>query len=268
LIWKRHQTLLDKDFEWNKRKDVEGSIYFISMRKSDIRLVDFTKNLPTLKKASKSPMGRYLLAGQEIDHAEEERFQEPLIPKKEAEQTRARCLRIESQAEKVDLNVEQMNAFFNGLQYPFSMVQGPPGTGKTTLLVQLVSSLLNHKHILGFARPKAKQLARQQLDGRILICTPSNAACDHLFGALLELPTVNKQAITRVYSRTIEAADGGRKPTARSSDSIASRRKTTVARILWTSCAQGTILCRTLFVLGLMLHRRHYDSVQSTMHTT
>ncbi|ORY73165.1 P-loop containing nucleoside triphosphate hydrolase protein [Neocallimastix californiae] len=65
----------------------------------------------------------------------------------------------QSQAEAVDLVMQKNNGF--------SLIQGPPGTGKTKTVLVLINEIL-------------KKLAYSESSPKILVCTPSNAACDEI----------------------------------------------------------------------------------------
>jgi len=65
----------------------------------------------------------------------------------------------DSQAEAVDLVMQKNNGF--------SLIQGPPGTGKTKTVLVLINELL-------------KKLSYSESSPKILVCTPSNAACDEI----------------------------------------------------------------------------------------
>ncbi|ORX41915.1 P-loop containing nucleoside triphosphate hydrolase protein, partial [Piromyces finnis] len=64
-----------------------------------------------------------------------------------------------SQAEAVDLVMQKNNGF--------SLIQGPPGTGKTKTVLVLINEIL-------------KKLSYSESSPKILVCTPSNAACDEI----------------------------------------------------------------------------------------
>lgn len=61
-----------------------------------------------------------------------------------------------------ELNHFQINAVKKALVTPLTLIQGPPGTGKTVTSTTLVY-----------------HLARQK-NGKVLVCAPSNIACDQL----------------------------------------------------------------------------------------
>jgi regulator of nonsense transcripts 1 len=65
------------------------------------------------------------------------------------------------------LNSSQRKAVVSALTSPISIIVGPPGTGKTLTC----ATILYH-------------LAKCSKSGRILVCAPSNTACDHLTGRL------------------------------------------------------------------------------------
>jgi len=65
----------------------------------------------------------------------------------------------ESQAEAVDMVMQKNNGF--------SLIQGPPGTGKTKTVLVLINEIM-------------KKLSYSESNPKILVCTPSNAACDEI----------------------------------------------------------------------------------------
>ncbi|KAL6122869.1 hypothetical protein NUSPORA_00130 [Nucleospora cyclopteri] len=68
------------------------------------------------------------------------------------------------------LNKSQTDAIIYSLysKNPISLIQGPPGTGKTTTILSFISIILFRNNFIGPQSPK------------ILVCTPSNAAIDHI----------------------------------------------------------------------------------------
>ena len=63
------------------------------------------------------------------------------------------------------LNVSQVAAMRHALKEPFSLIQGPPGTGKTEVGANLIVYL---------------ERLWKTVNGRVLVCAPSNTAVDNL----------------------------------------------------------------------------------------
>eukprot|EP00811_Abedinium_folium_P002183 NODE_11_length_4524_cov_7.099386.p1 GENE.NODE_11_length_4524_cov_7.099386~~NODE_11_length_4524_cov_7.099386.p1 ORF type:complete len:1148 (-),score=202.77 NODE_11_length_4524_cov_7.099386:234-3677(-) len=110
----------------------------------------------------------------------------------------------------LQLNEYQLAAIRTGLQRRFSVVQGPPGTGKTTLLVSMVTALLNLEtdpEVDGW-RPVHRRQNSQARPGKILVAAPSNQAADEVLRRLVANTTIPPRYIVRVYARSIEVLHG------------------------------------------------------------
>lgn len=84
------------------------------------------------------------------------------------------------------MNEEQKTAVINIIEcnngpVPY-ILDGPPGTGKTRVLVAAIEEIVRHDKKKNF----------------VLVCSNSNAACDELFGRLLDVLHYNE--ILRLYT--------------------------------------------------------------------
>ncbi|CAE7605028.1 UPF1 [Symbiodinium natans] len=93
------------------------------------------------------------------------------------------------------LNTFQQKGLDLALKEPLAYVQGPPGTGKSTTAAYLICHLLNRLSRQRKERPTAPSL---------LVCCPSNKACDRLLHLLLRTNIAATVRIVRVYARSIE----------------------------------------------------------------
>ncbi|KAI8810854.1 AAA domain-containing protein [Cladochytrium replicatum] len=68
----------------------------------------------------------------------------------------------------------------------FVLIQGPPGTGKTKTILGLIGSILTHGlgstkiRMPGAPLPPATNTSKAASNRRLLVCAPSNAACDEI----------------------------------------------------------------------------------------
>ena len=87
------------------------------------------------------------------------------------------------------LNTEQAAAFVRALRNDLLFVLGPPGTGKSELLSDLAQAFL-------------------RLGQRILICSPTNTAIDHILDLLLDkVPDCPPGTIVRVGTSSSESSE-------------------------------------------------------------
>jgi len=93
------------------------------------------------------------------------------------------------------LNHYQQCALDMALREPLCYVQGPPGTGKSTVAAQLIC------HLLADDEPRSGKHGPH-----LLVCAPSNKACDRLLRLVMESEQAERRRIVRVYARSIEAA--------------------------------------------------------------
>ena len=89
------------------------------------------------------------------------------------------------------LNQSQENAILKCLKNKFTMIKGPPGTGKTYLCSVLIYHLLKLKNT-----PK-----------HILLCAPSNKACDNLAYYLSQLEIKYLRVLSRKREETGEKVE-------------------------------------------------------------
>lgn len=73
---------------------------------------------------------------------------------------------------KCGLNSTQANILAKVKKEKFSLIQGPPGTGKTTMLLAFAYLQLLEKKKIGE-------------NTKVLVCAPSNYACDEIFNRLI-----------------------------------------------------------------------------------
>ena len=88
-----------------------------------------------------------------------------------------------SRIDGLRLNNEQRRAVELSISNHVSLIQGPPGTGKTTTATAIIKTLIDHNL-------------------SVLVCTPSNTACDHLAEIVHQLKI--GQNNIRIYSKTIQ----------------------------------------------------------------
>ncbi|CAJ1337770.1 unnamed protein product [Effrenium voratum] len=154
-----------------------------------------TKSVELLRSMPRSPpLAGLRLTAPDSKQRKRELEQRPLATLQQVEQAVQRPhFTVRS---GVTLNEKQRLAVKRGLQRPFSMVQGPPGTGKTSFLVNLITAMLSLD---------TQRSSRWQ---RLLVLAPSNHAADEIVRRLLRDTSVPPLFLTRVYSRSIERADG------------------------------------------------------------
>ncbi|CAE6965115.1 Upf1 [Symbiodinium sp. KB8] len=93
------------------------------------------------------------------------------------------------------LNTFQQKGLDLALKEPLAYVQGPPGTGKSTTAAYLICHFLRRLRTYQKGRPEGPML---------LVCCPSNKACDRLLQLLSRTNIANTVRIVRVYATSIE----------------------------------------------------------------
>ncbi|CAE8602808.1 unnamed protein product, partial [Polarella glacialis] len=94
------------------------------------------------------------------------------------------------------LNTFQQRALDLTLKETLAYVQGPPGTGKSTTAAHLICNLLAaHPPVSGAAGSKRPN---------ILVCAPSNKACDRLLRLVANSSVGPSRSLLRVYAKSIE----------------------------------------------------------------
>ncbi|CAK0863287.1 unnamed protein product [Prorocentrum cordatum] len=92
------------------------------------------------------------------------------------------------------LNDFQERARAMALREPLCYVQGPPGTGKSTTAAHLICSLMEEGPAAWPARAGA----------RLLVCAPSNKACDRLLQLVSGSELPSQKRLVRIYAHSIE----------------------------------------------------------------
>ncbi|CAE7785970.1 UPF1 [Symbiodinium sp. CCMP2456] len=93
------------------------------------------------------------------------------------------------------LNTFQQKGLDLALKEPLAYVQGPPGTGKSTTAAYLICHYLRRLRTYQKGRPEGPML---------LVCCPSNKACDRLLQLLSRTNIADTVRIVRVYATSIE----------------------------------------------------------------
>ena len=174
-----------------KRDIIEEGIYTIKEEFNSVpydRMIaglDMFFNDNDYTKTSRN-LTNYILGRIESIHNEEDEVSKLLNPYE--------VYKIEGYGE---LNSSQKMAINNTRKHVLNLIQGPPGTGKTFTASFLIYNIL---------------LSRKNMNDKILVCAPTNAAADNLALALLNIKTAvkNKNSnpkqfnILRVVARTRE----------------------------------------------------------------
>lgn len=98
---------------------------------------------------------------------------------------------IDTPAGLPPLNNYQQRALQLTLKEVLAYVQGPPGTGKSTTAAHLICQLLRRQRWGAAVKP-------------LMVCCPSNKACDRLLHLFLKAEMSRNIWVVRVYAKTIE----------------------------------------------------------------
>ena len=175
------------------------NVQFISVPSNEKKMVSLIEGLPKTRLLSGVNLTAFSM------QKKKEKELRPLVPSDQVEKVvRRPQFTMKS---SMGLNGQQTMAVQRGLQRPFSTVQGPPGTGKTSFVVNLIALNLSLEMKPNFAYEPRRWNGRGE-PYRLLVLAPSNHAVDEMVRRLKQETDIPDEYITRIYSRSIERADG------------------------------------------------------------